>query len=242
MYRAYYRPSYNISSQVSRNRKPKQRSEDVVITAETVWGAAAYADRINDGEYRKEPEYEVRADGTLTPNVVRHANRFHMWEAINDVSRITDEDRSTGKKSRDIVRKGLVLKALKGPLGDFEQALTAVVEMSEFNTGGDRYEIALVTSQIRAAREIERIESVMTDVNPAPVADVGSKIECCVTVVKCVYSNNFNVYFVTAKTDSNQIVFFSYRERQAIGNTLNIRGTVKAHRPDATQLNRVRIQ
>jgi hypothetical protein len=49
------------------------------------------------------------------------------------------------------------------------------------------------------------------------------------------------VYFVSGITDTNQAVFFSYRERQDVGTWLTIKGTVKAHRPDATQLSRVRV-
>jgi hypothetical protein len=36
-------------------------------------------------------------------------------------------------------------------------------------------------------------------------------------------------------------VFFSYRERHDAGSWIAIKGTVKAHRPDATQLSRVRV-
>jgi len=60
-------------------------------------------------------------------------------------------------------------------------------------------------------------------------------------VIRVVYSTNYNVYFVTAKTDTNHMVFFSYRERLAVDSEIDFRGTVKAHRPDATQLNRVRL-
>ena len=108
-------------------------------------------------------------------------------------------------------------------------------------TGADRYEIALVTSQIRAWREGTRMEAVLEDVDRTPVAAVGERVQLDVTVVKAVYSTNYNVYFITAKTDHNQMVFFSYRERLPVGDRREIKGSVKAHRPDATQLNRVRV-
>jgi hypothetical protein len=113
--------------------------------------------------------------------------------------------------------------------------------MDQFMTGSDRYEIALVTSQIRAYREGVRMEQLMADVISTPVAAVGEKVQLNVEVVKSVYSQNYNVYFITAKTDGHQMVFFSYRERKTVGEWITIRGSVKAHRPDATQLNRVRI-
>ena len=241
MYRAYYQARYNIASQVKHNRKPRQGHADLVMSAERIWGAAAYADRVNGGEYRKEPEYRVLADGRISNEVVREANKIHMWNAIQDTSRITAEDIETGRAALDYVRKNLVIKGLRGTMSDFDQALGRVVEMEQFMTGADRYEIALVTSQIRAWREGTRMEAVLEDVDRTPVAAVGERVQLDVTVVKAVYSQNYNVYFITAKTDGHQMVFFSYREKLPVGDRRAIKGSVKAHRPEATQLNRVRM-
>ena len=235
MYRSYYH------AMTPRTRRPRQQHTDIVVSAEQVWGAAAYADRVNGGEYRKEPEYRVAEDGRITDEVVRQANKIHMWNAITDASRITPPDMETGRLALDYVRKSLVIKGLKGNMSEFDQALSHVVEMEQFLTGADRYEIALVTSQIRAWREGTRMEAVLEDVDRTPVAAVGERVQLDVTVVKAVYSTNYNVYFITAKTDHNQMVFFSYRERLPVGDRCEIKGTVKAHRTDATQLNRVRI-
>ena len=236
MYRTYY------STMTTKTRRPRQQPADTVVSAQVVWGAAAYADRINGGEYRKEPEYLVRADGTFDGNtIVRQPNKIHMWEAIRDNSLITDADRELGRLAHDYVRKNLVVRALKGTLSEFDQALTASVDMDQFMTGADRYEIALVTSQIRAYREGTRLEAVMEDVITTPVAGIGEKVQLNLEVVKSVYSANYNVYFITAKTDGHQMVFFSYREKIKNGSWITIRGSVKAHRQDATQLNRVKV-
>ena len=235
MYRTYYRPM------TARSRKPRQGHTDLVMGADRIWGAAAYADRINGGEYRKEPEYRVLADGRISNEVVREANKIHMWNAIMDTSRITADDIEAGRAALDYVRKSLVMKGLRGNMSEFDQALSHVVEMEQFLTGADRYEIALVTSQIRAWREGTRMEAVLEDVDRTPVAAIGERVQLDVTVVKAVYSTNYNVYFITAKTDNNQMVFFSYRERLPVGDRREIKGSVKAHRADATQLNRVRI-
>lgn len=237
MYRAYYRPV----NTTARTRKPRQQPADQVVGAERVWAAAAYADRMNGGEYRKEPEYLVREDNTLTSEVVRQPNKIYMWQAIQDTNLPTAEDAHVGRQARDWLRKNLVMRALKAPLGEFDSALSRSVEMDDFMTGSDRYEIALVTSQIRAWREGTRMAAVLEDVVRTPVADVGAKVQVSVEVIRAVYSTNYNVYFITAKTDGHQMVFFSYRERLPVGERHNIKGHVKAHRPDATQLNRVRI-
>jgi hypothetical protein len=235
MYRSYYH------AMTPRTRRPCQQHTDIVVSADKIWAAAAYADRVNGGEYRKEPEYRVLADGRISDEVVRQANKIHMWDAITETSRITPADMETGRLALDYIRKSLVIKGLKGNMSEFDQALSHVVEMEQFLTGADRYEIALVTSQIRAWREGTRMEAVLEDVDRTPVAAVGDKVALDVTVVKAVYSTNYNVYFITAKTDSNQMVFFSYREKLPVGGRCAIKGAVKAHRPDATQLNRVRI-
>jgi len=240
MYRSYYQ-SYSLKSQVARARRPRQQPEDVTASADIVWAAAAYADRMNGGEYRKEREYLVHEDGTLTDQVVREPNRLYMWQAIQGRELITAEDRHVGQQARDWLRKSLVMKGLRGNMSEFDQALSRAVEMDEFLTGSDRYEIALITSQIRAWREGTRMESVMDDVVRTPVAAVGERVQASCEVVKSVFSTNYNVYFITAKTDANQLVFFSYRKGLAVGERVSIKGHVKAHRPDATQLNRVRI-
>lgn len=237
----YYYTAYNARPAMNRSRRPRQQPEDVTASAEVIWAAAAYADRMNGGEYRKEPEYLVREDGTLTDQVVREPNRLYMWQAINGRELITDADRDVGQQARDWLRKSLVMKGLRGNMSEFDTALSRAVEMDEFLTGSDRYEIALVASQIRAWREGTRMESVMDDVVRTPVAAVGERVQASCQVVKSVFSTNYNVYFITAKTDANQLVFFSYRKGLAVGERISIKGHVKAHRPDATQLNRVRI-
>jgi len=232
MYRTYYQ------TMTPRTRKPRQQPADVVMSAERIWAAAAYADRENGGEYLKEERWMTNA----TPAYIeKPANKTLMWNAIRDISLIHGEDIEVGRRAREWVRKNLVFKALQGRLSDFEQSMSSVVDMEEFMTGADRYEIALVTSQIRAYREGVRLEQVMADVISTPVAAVGEKVQLNVQVVKAVYSQNYGVYFITAKTDGHQMVFFSYRERKTVGEWLTIRGSVKAHRADATQLNRVRI-
>ena len=237
MYNSYY--SYRPVT--PRTRRPRQQPADTVVTADTVWAAAAYADRMNGGEYRKEPEYSLDETNTYTRDIVRHANKHHMWQAIENPELITPADSDTGRLAQDWVRKNLVIKGLRGNLSEFDSALSRAVEMEEFMTGADRYEIALITSQIRAWREGTRMETVLEDVISTPVASVGERVQLNIEVVKSVYSHNYNVYFITAKTDGHQMVFFSYREKLPVGEFRTIKGHVKAHRPDATQLNRVRM-
>jgi hypothetical protein len=99
----------------------------------------------------------------------------------------------------------------------------------------------LVCSRPRAYEDAQQLEQAMEGISHEPLAPVGDRVDERVTVAKSVYSQNYGVYFITAVTESRHAVFFSYRERLATGHQCRVRGTVKAHRENSTQLNRVRI-
>jgi hypothetical protein len=73
------------------------------------------------------------------------------------------------------------------------------------------------------------------------IGKAGDKIKATVEVVRSVYSQQWNVYFVSGITTDDQAVFFSYKNAIDSGNVINIAGTVKAHRDNSTQLNRVKV-
>ena len=234
--KTYYRTQMTPSRQ--RTRAPER---PVAWTAETVWAAAAYAHRINDGEYRKDPEYARDSQGLWTDNVLRLRNRDVMRRALADDGLITDTDRDLDNRARDYVSKAILVKTLKGTLSEFEQSLQRAVAMTEFDEWTSRVELAIVASQIRSYEQAVQLEAAMEGISREPVAEIGAKVDTEITVVKSVYSQNFGVYFITGVTTDKRAVFFSYRERLANGHQCRVRGTVKAHRENSTQLNRVRI-
>ena len=73
------------------------------------------------------------------------------------------------------------------------------------------------------------------------VAPVGDKVTLDVEIVRSNYSQQWNTWYVTGITSDNRAVFFAYRAQLAPGNNLKIQGTVKAHRDNLTQLNRVKV-
>jgi hypothetical protein len=231
MYQTYYRPGF-----ARRTRAVKTAQPAVSYSAETVWGAAAHAHRINGG-YFKTPEF----DQTGT-KIVRSSNRDIMTVALTDQTMITDADRTLGSEARDFLAQQLTVKTLKGTLSDFDRSMASAVTMDELSSQ-DRLQLALIASQIRAYEQAKK-ELAMTqriDHTQGYLADVGAKVQTRVEVIKVVYSQNYGVYFISGVTDTNQAVFFSYRERHNVGAWIAIKGTVKAHRPDATQLSRVRV-
>jgi hypothetical protein len=62
-----------------------------------------------------------------------------------------------------------------------------------------------------------------------------------IEVVKTNFSNLYQTYFISALTTEDQPIFFSYKEGMIPGTKGKITGTVKAHRDNATQLNRVKV-
>jgi len=237
-----YRSRYSISAQVSTNRQTRAPERPVAWTAETVWAAAASAHRINAGEYLKDPEYAKDSNGLWTGTLARYRNRDLMKQALDDDSVITDQDRDLGRRARDWLSKTMMVKALKGSLpSEFEQNLQRAVALEEFDEWGCRYELALVASQIRAYEQAVQLEAAMEGISAEPIGEIGAKVDTEITVVKSVYSQNFGVFFITGITADKRAVFFSYRDRMANGHQCRIRGTVKAHRENSTQLNRVRI-
>ena len=133
-----------------------------------------------------------------------------------------------------------MMDGLRGELRDFRKTLFEAVSQTAFLSTNTMH-MAVIASQIRAWRAGVAEEEARDDVAPGYLAPVGTKVQAAVTVIRSVFSQNYNVYFVTAKTDSRHMVFFSYRDRLEPGHQCGIAGTVKQHRNDSTQLNRVRM-
>ena len=228
-------------------RMKQAPARPVAWTADDVWAAAAYAHRINGGEYYKNPVYTdlpepcVNSHGVQPMAVKHYTNRHHMHEALNNTSLITTADRDLGHRARDYISKQILVKTLKGQLSEFEESLQRAVAQDDFDEWSSRMELAIVASQIRSYEQAVQLEAAMTGITNDPVGAIGDKVETDITVVKSVYSQNYGVYFITGVTADRRAVFFSYRERLANGHRCHVKGTVKAHRENSTQLNRVRI-
>jgi hypothetical protein len=233
MYQTYYRPSYTRKAQAVKTAQPA-----VSYSAETVWGAAAYAHRINDG-YFKVDQFDVVQPGAMP---TKRANKVVMMSALADITVITDADRALGSEARDFLAQQLTVKTLKDTLSDFDRSMASAVTMDALSSQ-DRLQLALIASQIRAYEQAKKevATAQRIDHTRGYLADVGVKVQARVEVTRVVYSQNYGVYFISGITDTNQAVFFSYRERHDTGSWIAIKGTVKAHRPDATQLSRVRV-
>ena len=154
----------------------------------------------------------------------------------------TPEDRDVGAAARAWHRGRLLMTALKRPLTGFEDTLNRAVGLDELALEIHQLEIATIASQIRSYRSGVAEEQKMWGTDTSPLAPVGTKVLTTVEVIKSVYSQNYNTNYIRAVTiEDRKVVMFNYREGMDPGTVLTIKGTVKAHREDCTQLNRVKV-
>ena len=227
---SYYRPRY-----AARKAQMKPVQLATVLGSEVMWAVAAYADRVNGGVYVRETVNNGEVNQTRNRDIIRE-------EVQRGLSNVTEADFELGREARAWHRGRIVMKSLKGqPLSDFERSLQDVVQQEEFSNRTDALAIAIVASQIASYRKGLAAEQMVASADTSPLAAVGARVAVDAVVVRSVYSQNYNVHFVTARTQCNRLVFFSYREGLDADTPIRVRGTVKAHRPDSTQLNRVKL-
>lgn len=141
--------------------------------------------------------------------------------------------------------RGHLLKKLTNSISEYDSAILAVASRATI-TDADRYDVALLASvpqTVARAETRERQDLSLLDRQTSYLAPVGSRVTGSITVVRSTFSNNYGVFFTTAKTEDNHVVFFAYKTQLKAGETYSIRGTVKAHRDEyQTQLSRVKVQ
>jgi hypothetical protein len=222
-------------------RKPVNKKIPIVVNlvpADQVWATAVYADRINGGLYFKETQYK---DGEIT-NEPNRTIMYRELDSANVNKAITEADYEMGKLARDWHKGRTLMTAIKRPLSGFEDNLAKAASMDEFALEIHKLEIATIASQIRSYRTGVVHEQRMWGTDTSPLAEVGAKVQCQIEVVKKVFSQQYNCTFVSAITvDTRKVLSFAYNHELDTGAIVTIKGTVKAHRDDSTQLNRVKV-
>jgi len=205
------------------------------LVADNVWGAACQAQRIN-GSYVK---LSVLTEEDKSSNKL--SNRQMIETFMVDSNLITEEDMEQGKKVRAFYQ-ALTFKILQGKqLNDFDN--TAML-ISNRDVITSNYDVAVIASLPSCYERGVVRQSADQRINFATggfVGKAGDKVKLEIEVIKCTYSQIYNVFFVTGITTNDQPVFFSYKNKVPTGDTMNIYGTVKAHRDNITQLNRVKV-
>jgi len=208
-----------------------------------VWAAAVLATDANQG-YVKEAVH-AWDEATQTTKLVRRRNRDIMLDHLKHPQDFTAEVLARGQEVMNSVRNDLTFRAIKGRLTDFDQAVSKVLAVEQqFDSAKHRYEMAIVASLPASAARAEKRATNDERVKFATgglIAQPGAKITAHVEVLSAVYSQNYGCWFIKGITDQDQPVFFSYREGMDAGQWITVQGTVKAHRDNLTQLNRVKV-
>ena len=217
------------------------RPVGVKYSVSDVWAAACAAHRVNDG-YFKEEQWMRNA---TPPYIAKRKNRDVMMEFLMSPTDLTVDDVERGEHCRKFLENDLTFRTLKGKTGDFDTAIKKVLAVQDhFDTHYHKYELAIVAclpasverSEIRQASE-SRVQFAQGGL----IDEVGNKVQVNIEVLNSNYSKQYNIYWVRGITEADQAVFFSSQHEYAPGTLLTIRGTVKAHRDNLTQLNRVKV-
>ena len=207
----------------------------VNYNADDVWSAACAAQRIN-GSYIK-----LSVVSESDPATTKLSNRMIVEQLLADTFNITDEDREQGKKVRAFYQ-AFTFKILQGKqLNDFDNTAMLIANREVITGNYDVAVIASLPSCYERGVERQTTEQRVNFATGGFIGKVSDKVKLEIEVIKCTYSHSYNVFFVTGITTQDQPVFFSYKEKVPTGDTMNIAGTVKAHRDNITQLNRVKV-
>lgn len=242
---------YNVSNMTSRQiqrmghaddngsdyYRAKTKTQKVVLNhnADDVWGAAVQAQRVN-GSYVK-----LSMISESDPHLTTLSNRMIVEKLLADPFSITDEDREEGKKVRAFYQ-AFTFKILQGKkLGDFDNNAMLIANRDIITS---TYDIAVIASLPSCYERGVKRQSVDQRINFASggfIGTIGGKVSVTVEVLKSVYSQKWMTHYITGITSDDQVVFFAYKSELPVGKMLDIYGTVKSHRDNTTQLNRVKV-
>ena len=205
-----------------------------------VFAAACAAFRIN-GAYLKDTVFNDKGE------IVNYSNRTTLVRLLSEnVDKITDEDRTQGKIVRQYYQ-GLTFKIIGGKyISDFDKS---AMEFAGLEKIKDALQVSVISSLPKCYLIAkQRDEGNMKLQNAIEhIGNIGDRVTLGIEVVRSIYSRNYNTYYITAITDDNKAVLFSFSKEAKIGDKLKIKGTVKMHGEEYalnnkyTQLNRVKI-
>lgn len=219
----------------------KQKTVNVrMFPADTVFAAACAANRIN-GEYLKANTTDFETQ------VTRIANKELLRSILIDCEQentIIDADIKMASEVRNYFRCKM-MEVLAGTASSFIHTAVNIAALEEFasnNWLGLAFVACLPSSYERGIKfdeaKMQKYDLMSTSQH---FGEIGEKVTGKATVIESRFSQNWGVYFVTARFGNN-VILFSYRSDLENGSEIEIKGTVKAHRDDfVTQLNRVKL-
>ena len=215
-------------------RKPMNRTAPVPLNfkADDVWAAAWQAYVTNGKQYVK---------AITSDSKVNKVNRVIVEELLADTTQITQESRDASEAMRRYFM-GLTFKMIEGrKLSDFMQS---AYDSACKNTITTKLELAIIASLPATYEKSAKRDDVDRRINFAQggyVGTIGDKVTLNIEVLKQLWSEKWNTWYLTGITGEDQVVFFACKEKFDIGTHLTVAGTVKGTRDNSTQLSRVKV-
>jgi hypothetical protein len=154
---------------------------------------------------------------------------------------ITAEDVEQGKLVRQFYQ-AFTFKILKGiKLSEFDNTAMLLANRETIETN---YDIAVLTSLPSCYERGMKRQTVDQRVAFATGGFIGQltdKVSVRIEVLKTFYSQQWDTNYVTGITSDDQVLFFAFKHQLEVGMMVDLQGTVKAHRDNVTQLNRVKV-
>lgn len=215
-------------------RKPVFREPKVAMNykAEDVWAASWQAYVTNGNQYVK----------AIAPGIAAHkTNRQIVEELLADTTQITQESRDASETMRRYFM-GLTFKMIEGKtLSPFMQGAYEAATKAEIKS---KLELGIIASLPATYEKSTKRDNVDRRINFARggyVGTIGDKVSLNIEVLKSLWSQKWNTWYITGITGEDQVVFFASKETFDIGTHLTITGAVKGTRDNSTQLNRVKV-
>jgi hypothetical protein len=203
--------------------------------ADDVWGAAVQAQRINNAYVK------LSMISESDPNLTKLSNRMIVEKLLADPFTITDEDREEGKKVRAYYQ-AFTFKILQGKrLNEFDNTAMLIANRDAITSTYDIAVIASLPSVYERGVKRQTVDQRISFAKGGYISAIGNKVSLTVEVLRSIYSLKWATTYITGITDDDQVVFFAYKNELEVGKMVDIYGTVKAHRDNTTQLNRVKV-
>lgn len=204
----------------------KKFAEIYNYKSKDVWAASCAAYRINKG-------YNPTAGIN---------NKSLMLDLLKTPEKIIEDDYQL---SDELVRyiKGWTFKLLTNKISSYEASLLSLTDLEEIKSNA-AFLLGAIASAPNNYQRWKNDDDAQRAINNATggyCGAVNSKVNFEITVLKCIFSIKYNIYFVTGINSEDQVVFFAYNSAIEPNKKVNIKGTVKAHKENSTQLNRVKI-
>lgn len=207
-----------------------QKPAPLNINADIVWGAACQAQRLNQG-YIKVSEDAPAGE----------SNRNLVMQFIADPTKITPEDIEQGVLVRKYFQ-GYTFKILKGiKLSEFDNTAMLLANRDTIDTNFDIAVLTSLPSTYERGMKRQSVEERISFAKGGLIGRVTDKVSTSIEVLKSFYSQQWNTNYITGITTDDHVLFFAYKQPLEVGKMFDLYGTVKAHRDNVTQLNRVKV-